>query len=174
MNSYVQTLDAIFCLHISCSVIKSWRFTFKSETEEKAFCFSIFFPARHVAKILTFLCRCITARQRMVRYPFVHYSALFLRSFTVFHYGNLYFFMLHFFRYCTLFMLHFFHMAPFACSTFCVVIFSCCTLFMYCTIWCCTFTRCNVFVFDSSPVALCACCNYFLLQFVHIPLIPEV
>ena len=66
--------------------------------------------------------------------------------------------MLHF-LYSNLFMLH---------------CFSCCILFIYYTTWCCNFTRCNVFVFHSSPVALCACCNFFFFQFVHISLIPKL
>ena len=170
MNSYVQTLHAIFCLHILCSVIKSWSFTLKSEIKEKACCFSIFLHERHVAKILTFSCR-----QRMFRYPFVHYSALFLRSFTGFHYGNLYFFSLHFFPYCTLFILHFFRMAPFACYTFCVVIFSCCTFFRVALFLCIAlfdvaplyvamFSFFIVLLLHSAHVAIIYCCSLFIFH----------
>ena len=101
--------------------------------------------------------QCITVPQQTTRYPFVYYSALFLCTFSVFHCGNSYFFML-----------HYFHVAP-----FCLVIFSCCIPFMLCTISCCTFTRCNVLVLYSSPVALFACCNFFLLHF-HVALFAEV
>ena len=75
---------------------------------------------------------------------------------------------------------HFFHTARFPCCTFLcrnvfmLHFFSCCTLFMNCFISCCTFTRCNVFVFHSSPVVLFACCNFFLLHFVHFALFSEV
>ena len=118
--------------------------------------------------------QCITVRQRAARYPFVHYSALFLCTFSIFHSGNLYFFMLHsfhvaLFSYCTISMLHFYAVI-FPCCTF----FSSCSLFIYCTISCCAFIRCNVFVLHSSPVALFACCNFFLLYFVHVALFPEV
>ena len=151
-------------MHISCLVIKLWSLAFKSEIEEKAFCFSNLLPQRDVAKILTFLCQCITGGQRMVRYPFVHYSALFLCTFSVFHCGNLYFFMLHFS------VLRSFHVGLFSYGTICMLhclysnifmlhFFSCWTLFMYCTIRC-TFTRCNDFVFHYFLVAVCACCSF--------------
>ena len=45
---------------------------------------------------------------------------------------------------------------------------------MNCFISCCTFTRYNVFVLHSSPLALFAYCNFFLLHFVHFALFPEV
>ena len=62
--------------------------------------------------------QCKTNPQRTASYPFVHYSALFLCTFSVFHCGNLYFFMLHFFHfafssYSTFFILHHFHVALF-------------------------------------------------------------
>ena len=81
---------------------------------------------------------------------------------------------------CTLFMLHLFYTAAFPCCTFLrsnvfmLHFFSSCTLFMNCSISCCTFTSYNVFVLHSSPVAIFACCNFFLLQFVHFALFPEV
>ena len=77
-------------------------------------------------------------------------------------------------------MLHLLHTPPFPCcvflrsNVFILTFFSCYTLFMHCSISCCTFTRCNVFVLHSSPVALLACCNFFLFHFVHFALFPEV
>ena len=160
-------------MHISCSVIKLWSLTFKSEIEEKACCFSNLSSKSDVAKTLTFPRQCKTVRQRTNRYPFVHYSALFLCTFSVFHSGNFSFF----FPCCTFFMLYSFHVplfhtAPFPCSNFCIVIFSCytffcCTLFMYGSISGCTFTHCNVFATHSfRRVALFACCNFSCCTFL--------
>ena len=98
----------------------------------------------------------------------MHYSALFLCTFPIFYFSNLYFLMLHFFYVvlfscCTFFILHHFHVALFLCSNlFMLHFFSCYTLFMYCTISCCTFTRCSVFVLYSSPVALFKRCSQHL------------
>ena len=84
-------------------------------------------------------------------------SILFLRPFSVFHCGNLYF------SYCTIFMLHFFHTAPLPCYTFL------CNLFIYFTISCCTstcccfrfpfFFCCTLCMLQFFPVALCSCCT---------------
>ena len=107
----------------------------------------------------------ITVRQRAACYPFVHYSDLFLCTFSVFHSSNLYFFVL-----------HFFHVALFSYCTkmvalFCAVIFSCCTflrvaIFLH-SISYCTFTlKCFRFAFffcrtlhmlQIFPAALCSC-----------------
>ena len=108
-------------MHIACSVFKLWSLTFRSEIEEKACCFSNFFLERDVAKILTFSCQCIKARQRMVRYSLVHFFRISLWQFIYFHVAL--------FPYCALFMLDFFHMAPFAGYDFSIVIFSCYTVF---------------------------------------------
>ena len=65
-------------------------------------------------------------------------------------------------------MLYFFHVALFILHHFHVALFfvwiSFFRLFMYFTISCCTFTPCNVFVLHSSPVALFAFCDFFLLH----------
>ena len=60
--------------------------------------------------------QCITVCRRTVRYSFVHYSALFLCTSSVFHSANLYSFMLHFFYVAffscwTFFILHHFYVA---------------------------------------------------------------
>ena len=100
----------------------------------------------------------------------VHYSSLFLCTFTLFH-SSIYIFLC-----CTLFLPHFFQTTSFPyCNFFCsnlfmLHFFSCCTLFMYCTISCCTLIRCNVFVVHSFPVAFFACWNFFLLHFSHVTL----
>ena len=108
-------------MHIACLVFKLWSLTFRSEIEEKACRFSNFLLERDVAKILTFSCQCIKARQRMVRYSLVHFFRISLWQFIYFHVAL--------FPYCALFMLDFFHMVLFACYTFCIVIFSCYTVF---------------------------------------------
>ena len=106
----------------------------------------------------------------------VHYSCALFPYFIV---------AIYIFSCCTFSILRSFHVGLFSYGTICMLqclysnifmlhFFSCWTPFMYCTIWCCTFTRCNDFIFHSSLVAVCACCNIFFLQFVHIPLIPEV
>ena len=71
---------------------------------------------------------------RTARYLFLHYSALFLCTFSVFHCDHFYFFMLYFFS-----------NTPFPCCTilcsklFMLHYFLFCTLFMCCTISGCTF-----------------------------------
>ena len=112
-----------------------------------------------ILSIPTLTYQCITVHQRTACYPFMHYSVLFLCTFSVFHCDNLFFYVALFSCY-THFMLYFFHTAPFPCFTFLcsdlfmLHFFSRCTLFMYCIISCCTFTCCNVFVLPSSPVGL--------------------
>ena len=106
----------------------------------------------------------------------MHYSALFLCTFSVFYCSILYFFMLHVFHTtplscCTFFILLFFHVARFSyCTTFMLHFFLLHSIYMYCTILHNNFTHCNVFVLHSSLVKLFACCNsscctLFILQY---------
>ena len=61
----------------------------------------------------THLDQCITVRQWTARYPFVHYSALFLYTFFVFHCDNLYFVDAALSSCWPFFILHHFHAALF-------------------------------------------------------------
>ena len=93
--------------------------------------------------------QCITVRQRTARYPFVHYSALFLCTLSVFHCGIV---------------------------LFCVVIFPCCTFFRVAFILCVTlfhvallhvalFSFCVFLLLHSSHVAIFFCCTLFMLHY---------
>ena len=119
--------------------------------------------------MLNGLDQCITVCRRTARYPFVHYSVLFLGTFPYFHLP------IYIFLCCTFSMLHSFHVALFSYCTISMLHFLLCfTLFMYCSISCCTLTCYTIFVLDSSSVALFAFCNFFVLHFVHVVIFPEV
>ena len=110
-------------------------------------------------------------RQRIIRYLFEHYNALFLCTFSVFYSANLYFFMLHFFHVaffacCTFFILHHFHVA-----LFCVEIFSCSTLFLCVALFhvallhIAMFSFCILLQLHSSHAAIFSCCTLFMLHY---------
>ena len=115
------------------------------------------------------LYQCILARQRTTRYPFVHYSALFLYTLSVFHCSNLYFFILHSFHVAL------FNSAPFPCSTFLcsnpfmLHFFSCCTFFMalfhVAVLHVAMFLFCILLLLYSSHVAISSCCTLFMLRY---------
>ena len=60
-----------------------------------------------ILSIPTLTYQCITVHQRTACYPFMHYSVLFLRTFSVFHCDDLFFYVA-LFSYCTISMFHFF------------------------------------------------------------------
>ena len=94
------------------------------------------------------------------------------------------------FPYISLWQFIFFHVPLFSCyaffklrhfhvTIFYAVIFSCCTFFGVSLFLCIALFHValfhNVFVLHFSPVALIvACCNFFLLPFLHVVLFPEV
>ena len=108
--------------------------------------------------------QCIAVRQRTADYPFVHYSSLFLCTFSVFYCGNLYFsmshfFMLHFlhvllFSYCAISMFHFFLQESFE-----VALFLCIAIFHVGILHVSIFPFCILFLLHSSHVAFCSCCT---------------
>ena len=151
----------MFCFHISCSVIKSWSFTFESEIKEKTYCFSNLLPERHVAKILTFSCHCITARQWMVRYPFVHYQ-----FFPYFIMGIYIFSCCTFSIFCSFYVV-FFSYGITCMLNICVVIFSCCTFFVLHSFYVLHYL---ILIFDFYTLqcfrfSLFSCCTLRMLQF---------
>ena len=113
--------------------------------------------------------------QRTSCYPFVHYSALALCNFSIFHCGNLYFFHVAHFSYCTFFIPHQFHVALFMLLFFHITISSCCTLFMLhffhaALFSCCSFPCCALFMLRSSHVGLFPSCTFSMLHSVHVGL----
>ena len=107
--------------------------------------------------------QCITVHQRTARYPFVHYST-FLCTFSVFHCGNLYFFML-----------HFLHTAPFLCCSFLcsnlcctffrVALFLCIEVFHVALLHVAIFSSCILLLLHSSHFANFSCYNFFTLHY---------
>ena len=94
--------------------------------------------------------------RRTARFPFVHYSSLFLCTFSVFNLNI--FFHVALFSCCTFFILHYFHV-----TLFCVVIFSCFTFFMLHSIY-----VLHYFMLHIQTLL------FFLLDFVHVAPFPEV
>ena len=127
------------------------------------FCFYLFFVYIMFCTYLITDTNRSTACQRTARYTYVHYIALvFLCTFSVFHCGNLYFFMLHFFHAalfscCTFFILHHFHVALFFVLHFCFVLFQVALLHVA------MFSFCTLLLLRS-----------FLLHFALVALFPEV
>ena len=114
--------------------------------------------------------QCITVRQRTARYRFVHYSALFWCTFSLFHWRNLYFFMLHFFHValfpgCTFVRLHHFHVVLFR-----VVIFSYCTFFVLNSFYVLLYFMLHFYILQCFRFALFSCCTLCMLQFFPVAL----
>ena len=97
----------------------------------------------------------------------MHYSALFLCTFSVFHCDNLYFFIL-----------HFFHIAPFPCCTFlcsnlfmlhffCVALFLCIALFHIAILHVEMFSFSILLLLRPLHVAIFSCCTLFMLYFFY-------
>ena len=120
--------------------------------------------------------QCIMVRQWTARYPFVHYSALFLCTFTV----AIYIFHVSLFSCCIYFMFHFSHMHHFHDALFCVVIFPCCTFFVLHSFYVLHYFMLHFYRLQCFRFVFFSCCtlrtllHFFLLNFVHVALFPEV
>ena len=108
--------------------------------------------------------QCITVCQRTVRYPFLHYKAIFLCSFSMYHSGILCFFHVALSSYgtflcCNLFMLHHFQI-----SLFCVWLFPSCTFFILYDFHFVSFSYIELFQVALFHVAMFSFCILLLLH----------
>ena len=129
--------------------------------------------------------------QRTTRYSFLHYSAIFLCIFSIFHSGKWYFFHVALFSCygCILFMLHFAHVEVFPCCNFFVLqsfhlalfyvaIFSFSTFFIlhyfHVALFKLRFLRfaffscCTLSMLHFSPDEFCSCCTISMLYLFRV------
>lgn len=96
----------------------------------------------------------------------MHYSCVPFPYFTV---------AVYIFPFCTFFILHYFHVARFLSSNLFMLPFFRLALFLRFALFHCALLQAAVFSFCILPIAaLFACCNFFVLHFIHVALILEV